>query len=125
MKPVWIFTVLFVLAFLLVILWADQGTMPYFIAMLYAFPNGDKVGHFLLVGMLAFLVNLSLGCRILKLGRIKILLGSLAIAVLAAVEEFTQSFFALRSASWLDLGASFLGILVLGSLALLFRRKRG
>jgi polysaccharide biosynthesis protein VpsQ len=77
---------------------------------MYAFPNGDKVGHFFLLGILAFLVNLSLGGKTVGILSMHIQLGSLLVAVLSVVEEFSQSFFPARSASLLDLLASLFGI---------------
>ena len=57
----WI-TVLFTLFILQVILWANTGTMPGALEMIYDFPNGDKVGHFILFGTLSFLVNKTTIC---------------------------------------------------------------
>jgi hypothetical protein len=49
----------FILVILVIVLLADLGIIPGFLAGLYNFPNGDKVGHFLLMGILALLVVLS------------------------------------------------------------------
>ena len=96
--------------------------MPGFIAVLYAFPYGDKVGHFLLIGGLAFLVNLSLSCRTIGLAKRNILLGSLVVAALVTVEEASQALFKTRNASLGDLGSSYLGILAFSRLAVLANR---
>jgi polysaccharide biosynthesis protein VpsQ len=124
MRRIKILTVIFALAFVLIIIFADWGKMPKFLASLYAFPNGDKVGHFLLVGLLAFLVNLSFSCRIVRFGSRNILVGSLVVAVVMTLEEISQGFFANRTASWLDLIASYGGILFFSWLAVsMFRKK--
>ena len=49
-----------------IIVLADQGRLPGIIAALYDFPNGDKVGHFFLMGGLSLLVNLALPARPLR-----------------------------------------------------------
>jgi len=50
-------TILFALFMAAVVVAADRGTLPASIKALYDFPNGDKVGHFVLLGILSFLVN--------------------------------------------------------------------
>ena len=88
---------------------ADAGSMPKFIANLYNFPNGDKVGHFFLMGSLAFVVALVLP-RNWKLRGLLILTG------LLALEEFSQRFFQHRTSDWLDLASSFAEVTVFGTL---------
>lgn len=88
---------------------ADAGSMPKFIANLYNFPNGDKVGHFFLMGSLAFVVALALPCN-WKLRGLLILTG------LLALEEFSQRFFQHRTSDWLDLASSFAGVTIFGAL---------
>lgn len=41
-----------------IIVLADRGQLG-FLGRLYDFPNGDKVGHFVLFGLLTLLVNLA------------------------------------------------------------------
>ena len=93
-----------------IILLADRGTLPGFIVALYAFPNGDKVGHFLLMGGLGMLVNLALPGRPVR----RHLIATLILALLVTAEEFSQNFFGTRNADWIDLLASLAGIAVLG-----------
>ena len=87
------------------------------IAALYAFPYGDKVGHFVLMGTFSFLVNMSLACRKVRFRRRQLLIGSLGVAVLVTVEELSQVFFASRTFSLVDLGFSLAGIWSFGMLA--------
>jgi len=49
----------FGLFILVVILLADLGKLG-FLYSIYRFPNGDKLGHFILFGILTFLIDLSL-----------------------------------------------------------------
>ena len=103
--------------FVFVVSSADLGQMPAPIAAVYNYPNGDKLGHFLLMGLLAFLVNLGISCRTVRLGRWQLLLGSLLTAAVSLLEEFSQIFFAHRTFSLIDLAFSLLGIWLLGGLA--------
>jgi len=123
MKYIRILTAAFVLLFVFIIFSADRGTMPRLIASLYDYPYGDKVGHIFLMGALSFLVNLNLACRRIRVGRFRLLLGSLVIAVLIALEEISQSFFPHRHCDLSDLSASDLGIFLLGRLAVVVYNK--
>lgn len=104
-----------VLAFAVVawiIFLADAGYAIEFFAAVQS-SGGDKVGHFALIGGLAFFVNVSLGCRTWR----GWLLGSLIIGILATVEELTQVWIDNRHCDLLDLAADFAGIWVAGLLA--------
>jgi VanZ family protein len=107
----------------LILLWANRGAMPGALARLYAFPGGDKVGHFVLMGTLALLVNLSLSARRVRIGSRRLLLGSLVVAIVITLEEATQILLAHRSADVLDLVCSYLGIWVAGYLAVRLTRR--
>ncbi len=50
--------IFFGLFIVLIIILADTRHMGY-LGRVYDFPNGDKVGHFILFGLLSFVVNLS------------------------------------------------------------------
>jgi VanZ family protein len=114
---------LFVLFMLAVILLADLGAIPEPIKMIYRFPNGDRVGHFVLYGILTFLID-SAFPREVKMARMNLQLGSLVIAILAALEEFSQIFLTLRTADLIDLTFSLLGIACADWLVRLLRRQR-
>ncbi len=80
-------------------------------------PGSDKVGHFLLIGGMAFFLNLALRARTFRwLGR-SWLLGSALVAVAFTLEEVSQRFIASRSFDLVDLAADFAGILFFGWLA--------
>lgn len=80
----------------------------------------DKWLHFVMVGMLAFMLNLSVEKR--ALGGLRLLQwGTLAMLVLATFEEFSQLAVANRTFDLFDLGCNYLGIVLLGSMALLVR----
>ena len=85
-------------------------------------PHGDKIGHFLVMGLLAFMVNRLLDNRFQMIGKRKFLLGSLIVAAIVTAEEFCQIFIPSRTFSPFDLLADFAGIFVFGRLAI--RRGR-
>lgn len=101
----------FLVFFGFVIFSADTGTMPKAIHRLYNFPGGDKVGHFLLMGLLALALNLILSAPRIRVAGRSILLGSILAALLVTIEEITQAFLRSRTLSLLDLSFSYLGIL--------------
>ncbi len=125
MKPIRFITVLFFIFILLIIIAADTGILPKILTMLYVFPNGDKAGHFFLLGIMAFLLNLSMEGKTIGLGSLKIPLGSLLVASLATIEEISQSFFPARSASLEDLFFSYLGIVVFTVLSVIVLKRIG
>ncbi len=104
----------FVIFLALVFVWADSGALPAPLVSLYAFPEGDKVGHFVLYGLLSFLLALSFPGRAVRAGRIAIPASLIAVLTLAVAEELSQAFFSTRSASPLDMAAGWLGALVMG-----------
>ena len=96
---------------------ADQGSMPAVIKHLYDYPNGDKLGHFLLMGSLAFVVALALPER-WKLR------GLLILAGLLTLEECSQMLFPRRTFDLLDLACSLAGIAVFGGLNWILTRHK-
>jgi polysaccharide biosynthesis protein VpsQ len=88
---------------------ADEGSMPIFIKHLYDYPNGDKLGHFLLMGSLAFVVALALP----ESWKLR---GLLVLAGLLTLEECSQMFFPHRTFDLLDLACSLAGIAFFGGL---------
>jgi polysaccharide biosynthesis protein VpsQ len=99
-----------------IIVSADEDHLPGFITALYDFPNGDKLGHFLLMGTLALILTLALPKRFR-------LTGLIILAAGLAIEEFSQRFFQHRTSSWLDLASSLAGIVVFGGLCLWLTRS--
>jgi VanZ family protein len=100
-----------------VILSADLGWKFFFFAWVNYLPLGDKMAHFLLVGGLAFFVNLLLEVRTIKVAKSQILLGSLLVFSFITLEEFSQLFLIRRTFDLIDLSANYLGILLFGQLA--------
>jgi polysaccharide biosynthesis protein VpsQ len=124
MNKIRIATLVFFLFICFVIFSADTSRMPNWIALVYHFPNGDKVGHFVLYGIMAFLMNISFPRWGWHMGKISLPGGGLFFAVFSILEEISQSFFASRNSSLLDVAFSLLGILVFSFLSYLWIKQR-
>lgn len=94
---------------LLVTQMAYLGILPY---RLLDWPLADKVLHFLLIGSIAFWLNLWLDGRTLSGGYANIPLAIVIPFSLALAEEGLQSFSPLRTASLIDLSSDLLGLLL-------------
>jgi polysaccharide biosynthesis protein VpsQ len=101
--------ILFTLFMLAIILLADLGAIPAPVKMIYRFPNGDRVGHFVLYGILTFLVNAAFPQQV-RIARMNVFYGSLIIAALAILEEFSQLFLSYRTFDLIDLTFTLMGI---------------
>jgi polysaccharide biosynthesis protein VpsQ len=98
------------LAFMVaVIVAASSGHMPPFIRTLYAFPQGDRVGHVVLFGILSFLLTAAFP-RDAALRGMQIPRVALWIWLVAALEEWSQSFFPSRTADLVDFACTTIGI---------------
>ncbi|MEN0004878.1 MAG: VanZ family protein, partial [Bacteroidota bacterium] len=107
-----ILTIGFVLFIGFIIIAANTGTNLAVFKLFKAIPMGDKLAHFCLVGMLAFLINLSLKNRSFPLFSNSILLGSALVFCFITLEEFSQIWLANRDFELLDLTCNYLGIFV-------------
>ena len=109
------FAALFLAFIIGLIVLADADLLPDFINAIYDFPNGDKVGHFILYGLLNFFITRAfLSSLPTRRGSWATLSVGLILALFVALEEFSQKYFASRTFSLLDLTASLLGIIVGG-----------
>lgn len=111
-------TLLFALIVILIIILADTGNLG-ILYRLTRLPYADKLGHFVLYGILALLINLTLFRSFPSQSRQRVAMTSgLVLALLIGLEEFSQQYFADRTFSLMDLGASYLGVLSFSWLAL-------
>lgn len=94
---------------------ADRGSLDF--SWLVRLPAADKVGHFVLIGLLSYLANLECGNARLRWGRMTLLKGSLLVGAFVAVEEISQLWLPHRSFELADLLADLAGIWVFGRLA--------
>lgn len=72
-------------------------------------PYYDKLGHFLLYGMLAFALEFALQFRAWRMGRIRIPYALLIVGALCVLDEGQQMFMPMRAADITDFGADMLG----------------
>ena len=117
MRKVRCITVLFCLALFGIVLVADLGFGGKAFFFLDYIPGGDKTGHFLLMGIFSFLININLSCRLVKWGRLRILKGNLIVLIIVTIEEISQGLLASRNFDLGDLFFDYLGIFFFGSLA--------
>jgi VanZ family protein len=110
--------ILFALFIVLIIVLADSGRLGV-LAVVNQVPFGDKAGHFILYGILALLINLSLFRSFPQHSQSRIVFWSVLILVLLiGAEEYSQQFFARRSYDLVDLTFSYLGVILFSWLAL-------
>jgi len=111
-------TLLYGIFIAVIILFANTGHLP-IARFMQILPYSDKLGHFLLIGGLGFLLNLNLSCRKWRF----FLIGSLIIGGLATAEEFSQLMSPYRTFDWGDLGADYGGLFFFGWIAQLHCQK--
>lgn len=115
--------ILFTLFILLIIVMADAGILAQYLGFLYLYPYGDKVGHFVLYGILAFLLDLALFHSAPNQSRKSLAVKcGLILALLIGIEEFSQQFFSNRTFDLVDLACSYLGVIFFSWLALKFKK---
>ena len=111
--------ILFALFLLIIVILADMGALPHFLQVWKDLPYGDKVGHFILYGILTLLVDLALFRSLPNRSPKQVaVISGLILAILIGLEEFSQQFFANRTFSLKDLAASYLGVIFFSWLAL-------
>ena len=119
-------TILFAIFIIAIVILADSGHLG-LLGAVYRFPYGDKVGHFVLFGILNFLVTVtrlySLPPERVDASDEAISTGSI-LGILVALEEFSQRWFHSRSANVFDLLASLAGMLIGGWLAVKIKRAK-
>ena len=113
---------LFFLVLILIVIIANLGLGHIYFPFVYNVPGLDKIGHFLLMGILSFLVNLLLECKRVSLNQLSILTGNLWVAILATLEELSQIFLVYRAFSVVDLVFDLGGIFLGGRLAARLRK---
>ncbi len=110
--------VIFTVFIIGVIILADKGALPPSITAKIKFPSGDKLGHFILFGLLNYFVTRAFLSSFPSISRGWVTLSvGLILALLITLEEFSQKFFVERTFEWIDLLASIVGLLVGGRAA--------
>ena len=112
-----VLTIVFVVFLIGVVIVANLGLGPVVFRFLKYIPGGDKAGHFVLMGLLSLLVNLSFGAQRVTVGGLPLLKGSLIVMAVVTVEELSQLLLKHRGFDLLDLAMDYLGIVAFGVLA--------
>lgn len=99
-----------------IIFMANTGRRTMFFDLSQAIPYGDKLGHAVLYGGLALLINGASRFKTYGIGRVLIYIGTLVVILFVVIEELAQGLIPTRTLDALDLGADALG-LVLASVA--------
>lgn len=87
----------------------NQGQSYFLVVWLQQLPNGDKIGHTIIFGVLTFVLNLTLLGKSVKLG-VSMNLALLLVGLFAVIEEFSQLFIVSRNFDVLDLACDGLGM---------------
>lgn len=116
-------TILFALFLILIVILADTGNLG-ILGVVYTIPYADKAGHFILYGIFALLINLTLFRAFADASRLRIaVISSLVLGLIIGLEELSQRSFASRMFSLGDLSASYLGLLLFSWLAVRMDRQ--
>ena len=118
----WI-TGLFILVLSLIVLIANLGLGIEYFPFIYTIPGLDKIGHFILMGILSFLVNLLFKAEKIQLLSKEFLIGSLVVILVVSLEEISQLFLIYRAFNWVDLAFDLGGIFLGGRLTILVKNK--
>ena len=109
----------YALALVALVIAANNGRLP--VARLaHQIPWGDKVGHFLLMGTLAFTINVAVGPQ-----RRAAITANVILALVMIAEECSQMWLRYRHFEAGDLAADLAGILVFAIAARCFVNRRG
>ncbi|HEX8142965.1 MAG TPA: VanZ family protein [Pyrinomonadaceae bacterium] len=119
----WLTGLYFLLLGVIVFL-ADQKRYQPLFRRVRELPYGDKLGHLILMGILSFLLNLALSCRTVRVWKLELLKGSLMVALVVTLEEFSQIFIKYRTFDPGDLLSDYLGIFCFGLLAQILTRRK-
>lgn len=95
-------------------LMAYLGLLPLY---LLAWPFADKVLHMILIGSLAFWLNLWIHDWQLQMGRLRLPVAIVLPLLLAAIEEMLQSLSPLRTFDLVDLASNLVGLLLFYALS--------
>jgi len=121
----WALAIGWVVFIAVIIFCADRRLLQPVFGFIASHPGSDKAGHFLLIGSMAFLLNLALGVREVRCCERGWLLGSFIVGVVFTLEEISQLWLPTRTFDWGDLAGDFAGIFFFGWLAKRVAMRRG
>ncbi|MEQ9168048.1 MAG: VanZ family protein [Fulvivirga sp.] len=94
----------------------DLNKKNLLIDIVHKIPFGDKLGHFILFGILALLVNMAMRFRKARLLGRHFHIGSVLVLLFAVVEEFSQLAFSSRTFDLVDMLFDLFGVGLLSSI---------
>lgn len=95
---------------MIIVILAGTGNLSGILGAIHRVPLGDKIAHFVLVGLLAYVVNLSMPGRLWRFGRVTVSQGTLWVLVVVVLEEISQYWLPSRRFDVGDLLANVLGV---------------
>lgn len=116
--------VIYSLIIIFIIVVADSGQYHFIFQFIQQIPFGDKFGHFILIGLLALVINLALQGRKIQVFNYSLLQGSVIIAILVMLEELSQFFIKNRTFDLGDLLFDFIGIVVFSYVTMYVLRNK-
>lgn len=105
------------------ILLADTSQETLLFTLAESVPYGDKVGHFVLYGTLALLLNIALRFHRIRLVGRRYFTASVAVLAFTTLEEISQFFLPMRTADMGDMFANVAGIMVFSLLSVKWRLR--
>ena len=114
-------TTLLIILLIVLITIANTGNGQFLLTILNTIPHGDKWLHLFLMGTLTAALNLSFNFRKTDIGKKSILTGTLIMACLITLEEFSQAFIPYRNFEILDLVCNYAGVFGIGQIPYFFR----
>lgn len=116
--------IFFGLFLVVIIALADTGHLGY-LGLVYRFPGGDRLGHFVLFGLLSFVIDWSLFEEHPSSSRMRLAIpAGVLLILLVGLEEFSQRFFPARHSDWVDFAFSCLGVIAFALLAVKLHERR-
>ncbi len=109
MTPIRYLMIFAIIAVLLTVSFA-ASSFPGIFSFIYFIPGGDKIGHFSILAIVTFLVNILLAGKKIKIFGHSVFAGSMAVFILITIDEFSQLFISSRSFEYYDLLANYSGI---------------
>ena len=116
-RPYLYLLTVYVLLLAVIVILADLGIGAWVFAAAAWLPFGDKLGHMILAGILSFLLNSALRCRVTSLACVKILTGSLIAYLLVLMEEVSQFWMTTRNVDICDVLCAIAGVYLFGIFA--------
>ena len=93
-----------------IILLADTADHNFAFRILDDIPHGDKIGHVVLYGLMAWFLNFGLKFKSYKIFGLNMQLGALIVFAFAVIEEGTQYYIPSRSFDLYDIWGDFIGV---------------